>query len=382
MFWEILGGYFLYLIQQNLILICVFAAMIGILVHNSTIGRRDVSSFRFVIIALFVMSLFDCFDHYIDTLGSTVSSALIMHRYVASLIAYMAKPIVPMLVAYGVCKTHRRFKKFLWIPEAFNVLIFSFNFFPQTRFYFIDETNTYMTVGPTGWLVMSGFIFGAIYVVHVLINAYLIFTDKKVGEIVAISGVSLGCLFGYVIESTFSVYNLGNQMTAVGVLFFYLFLVIKYTRLDPLTNLYNRQSFFANMASNRNVTGIISIDMNNLKYYNDTFGHIKGDEALAEIGYQIRTNLSKNMQAYRMGGDEFLVVCSNMSEEQIKIAVSKITFGVNKTTEFEIAIGYSYRANNDPFEYLIAAADESMYTQKQVMKKESLKFKKNLNMKK
>lgn len=381
-FWSLFGQYILYCIQQNMVLICIFGAMVGILWHNSTIGKKDVSSFRFVIFALFAMSFFDTFDHFIDTLGPSIPASLITHRYVASLIAYISKPVIPMLISYGVCKNHKRFIKFLWLPEACNALIYCLNIIPATRFYAINEANEFIGVGLTPWLTISAFVFSGIYLVHIVVNSYIIFKDKKIGEVLSISFIGIGCLGGYIIESVFSIYNLGNQMAAVGVLYFYCFLVIKYTRVDPLTNLYNRQTFFANMNETRNVSGIISIDMNNLKYHNDTYGHAKGDEALAEIGLQIRNNIDKkNMSAYRMGGDEFLVVCSNMSEEQVKIAMSKISFAVNRTTEFEIAVGYSYRSNNDPIQYLISAADESMYTQKQQMKKDTLKVKKNLNRK-
>lgn len=376
-FWEVLGNYLLYYLQNNLPVVAITIAMIAILWRNTAIGKRDVSGYRDVIILIFVMTFFDSFDHYVEGLKETASAAMVMHRFVTSTIAYILKPGVPLFVLFGVCRSHKKRITWQWIPEAIYALVFTINFVIPTKFYGINELNEFYRASGWEWIAALPFIVSGGYLLMVLLESYSIFTDKKVGELIAVISMSICCFGAYVIESVWTVFNLGNQMCAIGVLFFYLFLVIKYTKIDPLTGLFNRASFYANIDVNKRYSAVISIDMNNLKYYNDNFGHDKGDEALAVIGTEIRKISNKNIHPYRMGGDEFLILCFNMSEEQVKIVISKLTLAINRSTEYDVAIGYSYRDNNDPLSYLVTEADKMMYEQKAQMKKDIFRVKKN-----
>ncbi len=83
---------------------------------------------------------------------------------------------------------------------------------------------------------------------------------------------------------------------------------------DPLTRLPNRAMFDSQLQmalslareTNRR-TGIIILDMNNLKLINDRYGHQTGDEALKKLAAEIQKAGPKGM-ATRIGGDEFGVV--------------------------------------------------------------------------
>ena len=84
---------------------------------------------------------------------------------------------------------------------------------------------------------------------------------------------------------------------------------------DALTGLFNRRGFEKNMNnyfdSNKQMKqplAVASIDMDGLKYINDTFGHSAGDEAIKAISECISKAVNKNEIAARMGGDEFAVV--------------------------------------------------------------------------
>lgn len=84
---------------------------------------------------------------------------------------------------------------------------------------------------------------------------------------------------------------------------------------DPLTGLYNRAMFDAQLAlalklagENQACTGVVVIDVNNLKRLNDTYGHSTGDGALKALAELINGNLVPGCVASRIGGDEFAVV--------------------------------------------------------------------------
>lgn len=100
---------------------------------------------------------------------------------------------------------------------------------------------------------------------------------------------------------------------------------------DMLTGLYNRQGFvktldeeMAKYSADRNITTtVMYIDLDNFKFYNDTFGHAIGDVLLvsfADIFKQITMNRG---YAIRYGGDEFVIIITNSSEaEGVEIAKS------------------------------------------------------------
>lgn len=84
---------------------------------------------------------------------------------------------------------------------------------------------------------------------------------------------------------------------------------------DSLTGLYNRRGFEKNISNlfgadkkKKCSLAVSSIDMDGLKYINDTFGHSAGDEAIKAISECIKSAINSNEFAARMGGDEFEVV--------------------------------------------------------------------------
>ena len=83
---------------------------------------------------------------------------------------------------------------------------------------------------------------------------------------------------------------------------------------DPLSGLYNRvgftlqvSQFFANINSTKNIS-VISIDVDDFKSINDTYGHDIGDRALELIGKIIQANSRQSDFAGRCGGDEFTIL--------------------------------------------------------------------------
>jgi diguanylate cyclase (GGDEF)-like protein len=84
--------------------------------------------------------------------------------------------------------------------------------------------------------------------------------------------------------------------------------------IDPLTGIYNRRHFY-----NQALRGlercrrfpaslaVIMLDIDNYKRFNDTFGHLKGDEALATIARQIHENIRRIDIFGRYGGEEFIL---------------------------------------------------------------------------
>ena len=99
---------------------------------------------------------------------------------------------------------------------------------------------------------------------------------------------------------------------------------------DPLTQLANRRLIIDRLeralltCKRKNCFGsVVSLDLDHFKPLNDTYGHQLGDELLVEVGKRIKASIRLTDTAGRFGGDEFVVVLSelgNTKEEALEVA--------------------------------------------------------------
>ncbi|MBX5441261.1 MAG: GGDEF domain-containing protein [Solirubrobacteraceae bacterium] len=92
--------------------------------------------------------------------------------------------------------------------------------------------------------------------------------------------------------------------------------------LDPLTGLLNRSSLpsrFGELAEQARLTGdsvaLVALDIDRFKAINDTYGHARGDAVLRALAAAIRGELRSFELAYRLGGEEFLIVLPGVDLE-------------------------------------------------------------------
>ena len=145
---------------------------------------------------------------------------------------------------------------------------------------------------------------------------------------------------------------------------------------DALTDLFNRQKL-EEMKKEEYVDlqscGVVFFDINNLKHTNDTLGHDAGDGLIRLAAESIRSITNRHVLAYRIGGDEILVVAENCASEdlekiidlwQIRLQALNETARVNCS----IAHGSAWKEGDVDIDELIKEADASMYRQKKMMK--------------
>ena len=170
-----------------------------------------------------------------------------------------------------------------------------------------------------------------------------------------------------VLETRLIADNLLNTTIVIACIFYIVHLYQQALIHDPLTNLFDRKAYYADLSRTENkVTGVIVIDMNSLKLLNDTSGHESGDIALKTIADAINQSIDQhNMYGYRMGGDEFVVLSLSKREKDVVKVVEKIKNIMSKSA-YTISLGYATR--NDPssisFKEMSKIADEMMYKDK------------------
>lgn len=157
--------------------------------------------------------------------------------------------------------------------------------------------------------------------------------------------------------------------------------------LDSLTGLYNRRGFSHTiellLSKEQNIGKylyIFSIDMNHLKYINDTFGHAEGDFAIATLANAIAKTAGEHAVCSRFGGDEFVVALLHDSDsayssdvfyQQMQDAVAATNDVSQKPYPIEASIGMTCQqlTSTTNVESMIATADAYMYQMKQKTRK-------------
>lgn len=150
---------------------------------------------------------------------------------------------------------------------------------------------------------------------------------------------------------------------------------------DLLTGLYNRNAYESWEQSCQGTIeeiGLAVCDLNNLKYYNDTFGHETGDRCIMDAAGLIWEACGREGTCYRIGGDEFLVIWDrkpysfSSSIEKCLKKLSLLQQDYNQSSEFicmQIACGYAVAEPGDTRTGdLIKRADHMMYRHKRQLK--------------
>ena len=89
---------------------------------------------------------------------------------------------------------------------------------------------------------------------------------------------------------------------------------LKNQHLDRLTGLLNQSALERRMESAEPFTGAVAVcDMDNFKSINDQYGHLVGDEILRNIGHLLRSSIRQEDEAFRWGGDEFVILFKNQN---------------------------------------------------------------------
>ena len=153
---------------------------------------------------------------------------------------------------------------------------------------------------------------------------------------------------------------------AIALFAYFEFSVLQLTKKDALTGLLNRHAYYADINNDpKSISAIISIDMNGLKKINDNLGHAAGDEALVTLSYCFSRSLKSKQFGYRIGGDEFIIICRKNSEEEVLRLIESIRQYVNETP-YSCAIGYSLNLQGDKhIDDLLKESDEMMYQEKE-----------------
>ncbi|MCC0723058.1 GGDEF domain-containing protein [Clostridioides sp. ZZV14-6104] len=145
-------------------------------------------------------------------------------------------------------------------------------------------------------------------------------------------------------------------------------LLNKKANIDDLTSAYTRKFAFEKMQSyidNKLLFSLVYIDLDKLKTINDTYGHLAGDSYIISFSNIVIDNLRTEDIFARIGGDEFIVIMPQYSENITKEVMDKIRNTMKNQISFSYGIVEVSSKNKMTLEEIINTADIRMYTDKQ-----------------
>lgn len=154
--------------------------------------------------------------------------------------------------------------------------------------------------------------------------------------------------------------------------------------VDELTAISNRRGFFASASRALNLcqrqdlpVSLVFLDLNEFKPINDRFGHAEGDKALKLFARSLEAVCRKADIAARMGGDEFVLLLTNVDQQRVEQVLSRFAELIEEANSDQ-ALGYSITfsygivhfdgSRHQSLDDLLAEGDELMYKRKHTRK--------------
>ena len=136
---------------------------------------------------------------------------------------------------------------------------------------------------------------------------------------------------------------------------------------DALTGLLNTNCYKKDLeelsSTSLSSVGVVYVDINGLKKRNDEFGHNAGDELIKNVASNLQTAFNEQ-DIYRIGGDEFIIICKEISEEDFSSRIQMLHSEIKMQENYSISIGHAWSSQHNDIEKLVREADLSMYQDK------------------
>ena len=339
---------------QNWPLLLILIAFIIALLSTVFLDKKTTTRMYILVAAVFLLSIVVFVEFYVAG-----NPEYRMVRTILAAVRYSATPLIIAQICFTLVK---RIRWFIFIPALVLVILNVVSIFTEIVFR-VDE-NSHLFYGPLGYLpfIMVG-LYG-IFLIYLLIKR----STKRLMEIVYIAFSAFALGSGLVLPFIFK----GEYATifcitiAIALFAYFEFTYIQLSKKDSLTGLLNRHAYFSDVNDDpKSITAIISIDMNGLKTINDEVGHAAGDEALVTLSLCFTRPLKNRQSGYRIGGDEFIILCRKTPKEEVLQIVEQIKKYVSET-EYSCSIGYSFNPDgNKPVSELLRESDEMMYKDKE-----------------
>ena len=232
--------------------------------------------------------------------------------------------------------------------------------------------NNSVVLGGGNWIAVS-------FIPKSNENKLMIFTDVYSNIIYVLKNNTIIFIFIFILALSFSIIMTLNKISKERIKYF--------SEYDEMTGVLNRRAGFdrlnkiyRNFTKDKgNKVSICFSDINGLKEVNDTLGHEAGDELILTMINQIKKNIGESDFIIRLGGDEFLIIFVNSDIDEAESIWDRIYAEfkrINEVENREYIVSVSHGIEefkfdaNEYIDEIINLADEKMYNEKKIIKKD------------
>lgn len=346
-----------YLVQANFVVIALVVFNFVFLATSRTMDKAVSRIFMVANTFVAILVVADSTDYYFES-QKVLNSA----RYITSAIGYTLRPGVILLTVYNLRNRTTGEKKYTYVPFLINGILAFMSIFNKIMFGF-DENNEFYR-GPLGWLPFAVSAFYLIMLsIRVLGKRHV--TNKN--EYAVIYTILCGAVVSTAMESIFKFKFMNNGVSVISLIFFYFFLYSERSKKDAMTNAFNRHTYNNDIEGLKNKRFlVVSVDINNLKMINDKYGHDTGDKAIISVAKSIISNLRFGCFFYRIGGDEFVILCPNIDKRVVEDMMIRATRD-SLTHGYEFSWGMAEYKPGMDYAEVYKLSDINMYEMKKHM---------------
>jgi len=330
---------------------------------------------RTVIILTAIQLVIEILSWAFDTIDQPYARVL---NYGFNLLFFLMAPVIvgtfACYIDYLLFKSKERLKKRFYYMHLLIVFIIAgiINFFTPILFT-VSETNIYQREFWMNFAFIVVFI-KLFYVVYMTWKNHHLLEKSTYISIFIFVFISL---FGGLLQMFFFGLLIMWAVLGLAVVIAYIFIETINSSKDYLTKLYTREiaeEFISQLLESKNDAIVILFDIDNLKLFNDQFGHESGDKVLISFAKALDKSFTKNALVSRYGGDEFLVAIQDNQENDFKTYLNQLK---NSVADYRIGdqpLKYSYGIASTKDEAitdiksLFHACDTEMYKQKALHK--------------
>ena len=279
---------------------------------------------------------------------------------------YCLQPVIVVAIIAMVAPIRRRLIRLLLIAPLIVYAPFVFTSQWTHIIFYIDESNKWRSNGDIlRYTPYTVFLAYTVMFMILFIKRYRSSDRRTLSAVIYIIAAGIiGLVLNLVRDNSTDYATVFSSV----IVLYYLFLYMYMSKSDPLTGMQNRQTFYHDIDAGRGIiSAVCSVDMNELKWINDSRGHKAGDTALKTVAECLMINAGSGKKAYRVGGDEFVLFYVGKSEDEVRQDIALMREALGKT-EYVCAFGYCMIGEGIHIEKAIVEADKAMYSDKSALK--------------
>ena len=323
-----------------------------VLFSDMHLERKVIYQMSLAISMLFLYTVTCYVESYFSNLEFYSPMRAVLSAVNYSLITFILVSIIVIV--------YPRKKIYLLIPAIVNAVLCIVSIPTGIVFYFAN--GNHFGRGPLGYLT---YVVNGLYLIYFIGN---LFNSKKNNKedyplLIYLVVTAVACLAMPLFMEEVSMHWFMVTI-AIEIVLYYVYLLQQNTKRDSLTKLLNRQSYYSDSEKHIDeITSIVAIDMDGLKEINDNQGHKAGDVALKTLADCFWKASSQNHRVYRIGGDEYVILCLESTKDDVKSLIERIRQEVGNTP-YSCSIGYAMKAEDSTIDTMYQAADAKLYEEK------------------